>query len=143
FFVAFVGVLLTLAVADTARRLSGSLAGGLLAGFLFATTVGGTKQSFVLGPFDFLLEGFQRQTTTLPQEFALVLLFPATLFLLDYFRHRDSWRLIGFCGCTAAIAAVHSGVVIPLFMMVAVALLAIGIHQGLPVSIVRRVTVAG
>lgn len=143
FFGAFVGVLMTLAVADTARRLSGNVGAGLLAGFLFATVVGGPRQSFLLGPFDMVLDGFQRQTTTLPQELALVLLFPAVMFLLDYLRGHDRWYLMGFAGCTAAIAAVHSGVVIPLLMMAVLAVLAMAIHRGLTAWTVRRAVIGG
>ncbi|MFL6248556.1 MAG: hypothetical protein ACJ74H_21205 [Thermoanaerobaculia bacterium] len=183
FFGAFAGVLIVLAVADTARRaVAGPLSpqggerarvrgesdarctpppnplpGGergldraaniaaLVAGLLFATMIGGARQYFALGgsvashsnaearevlakpyeelanagEFDVLLTTFQRQTSTLPQELAIVLLLPGALFLLDWLRTRDRWRLAGFIGCTAAIAAVHSGVVVPLMALCA------------------------
>ena len=143
FFGGFVGVLLTLAVADAARRLAGSLRAGLLAGFLFATLVGGPGQYFILGggiatddesrartflhlsyselleggEFDLALTAFHRQTSTLSQELAIVLLFPAAMFLLSYFRTKERWHLVGFAASTASIAAVHSGVVVPLVVM--------------------------
>ncbi|MGN6182531.1 MAG: hypothetical protein ACTHQM_02630 [Thermoanaerobaculia bacterium] len=107
FFGAVVGVLMTLAVADSTRRLAGSLRAGLIAGLLFATMTGGISQSFVLGSsttttneeegraflriapeelpkdgeYDVLATVFQRQTATLPQELAIVFLFPAVMFL--------------------------------------------------------------
>jgi len=143
FFGAFVGVLMTLAVADTARRLSGSVVAGLSAGFLYATLVGGPTQSFILGPLDMVLQAFHRQTSTLPQELALVLLFPAVLFLLDYLRGGDRWHLIGFAGCTAAIAAVHTAVVLPLLLMSGVAILAMAIHQRLAPRAIRSIATAG
>lgn len=170
FFGAFVGVLITLAVADTTRRLSKSLIAGLLAGFFFATLVGGPGQYFVLrgafatndssiaatlralpyrqltreaGEFDLALTAFQRQTSTLPQELAIVLLFPAALFLLDFFRKRDPWHLLGFAGCTAAIAAVHSGVVVPLVLMSALMLVAAWVHRSVSVRSVRAAVIAG
>src|SRR5436190_520641 len=49
FFGAIVGVLMTIAVADTARRLSRSTIAGLLAGLIFATMIGGARQYFLLG----------------------------------------------------------------------------------------------
>ena len=152
FFGAIAGVLIALAVAETARRLSGSVVAGLLAGLLFATYLGGPTQFFVLGglfetddralasmlstrsypelsaaagEFDVALTGFHRQTSTLPQELAIALLFPAAMFLFDYLRRRDRWHLLGYGACTAAIAAVHSGVLLPLALMSALALLAV------------------
>jgi hypothetical protein len=151
-FGAIAGVLIALAVADTARRLSGSVMAGLLAGLLFATYLGGPTQFFVLGglfetddrvlasvlrtrpyqelsetagEFDVALTDFHRQTSTLPQELAIALLFPAAMFLFDYFRRPDRWLLLGYGGCTAAIAAVHSGVLLPLALMSGLALLAV------------------
>ncbi|HEX8153383.1 MAG TPA: hypothetical protein VF698_09675, partial [Thermoanaerobaculia bacterium] len=112
FFGAIAGVLMTLAVADTARRLSGSLRAGLVAGVLFATMVGGAAQYWLLGgsvatanaeegrqfvalshdeipatdgEYDVLQTVFQRQTATLPQELAIVFLVPAAMFLLRLF----------------------------------------------------------
>jgi hypothetical protein len=147
FFGAVVGVLTTLAVAYTARRLARSTAAGLLAGFLFATMLGGARQYFILGgsfetldnawatlmthtpyaqvprgagEFDVLLTVFQRQSSTLSQELAIALLFPAAMFLLDAFRKRDPYHWIGFTACTAAIAATHSGVLIPLVILCAI-----------------------
>jgi hypothetical protein len=108
FFGAFVGVLMTIAVADAARRLARSDGAGLFAGALYALMVGGASQYFLLGgtfvsddaplarslarlpynavpatatEFDTLLTTFERQSVTLPQELAIVLLFPAALFL--------------------------------------------------------------
>jgi hypothetical protein len=151
FFGAFSGVLLTLAVADTARRVTRSNVAAIVAGVIFATMIGGGSQYFALGgsvtartpeeartvldqpyrelakmgEFDVLLTTFQRQTTTLPQELAIVLLFPAALFFLDWLRDpNDRWRLAGFIACTAAIAAVHSGVVVPLIALCAAASIA-------------------
>ena len=170
FFGAFVGVLLTLAVADTARRLSRSVVAGWIAGFIFATLVGGPGQYFVLGgafgtkdpnvaatlravpyrelargagDFDLALTAFQRQTSTLPQELAMVMLFPAALFLLDFFRTRQRWYLIGFAGCTAAIAAVHSGVIIPLILMCALILAAAKLRETLQRGTVGRAILSG
>jgi hypothetical protein len=170
FFGAFVGVLMTLAVADTARRLSKSVVAGWIAGLVFATLVGGPGQYFVLGgsfwtddpsvaaavralpyrnvpqsagDFDLVLTAFQRQTSTLPQELAIALLFPAALFLLDFFRTRQRWYLIGFAGCTAAIAAVHSGVVIPLVLMCALLLVAAAVHKSLQPGTAKRAIIAG
>ncbi|HET8772613.1 MAG TPA: hypothetical protein VFP80_02430 [Thermoanaerobaculia bacterium] len=158
FFGAIVGVLMTLAVADAARRLARSLAAGILAGALFATMIGGASQYFLLGgstatdrveearafvrlpydeipetrgEFDVLLTVFQRQTATLPQELAIVFLFPAVMFL-GVRRQRlrfpgppagrrrsllQSWHLTGYLLCTAAIAAVHPGVGVPLVLL--------------------------
>ena len=151
FFGAFAGVLLTLSAAYVAQRITKSTAAALVAGLLFATMIGGARQYFALGgsvsgyspafareilsrsydemtadagEFDVLLTAFQRQTSTLPQELAIVLLLPATLFLIDWLRTRDRWRLAGFIGCTAAIAAIHSGVVVPLVALCAAAALA-------------------
>jgi len=146
FFGAIVGVLLTLAVAWTARRLANSHLAGLLTGLLFATMVGGPSQYFILGgsfesldqtwtrlmthtpyanvpagtgEFDVLLTAFQRQSSTLSQELAIVLLFPAMLFLFDWLRG-DAVARWGFIGCTAAIAATHSGVLVPLVLLCAI-----------------------
>jgi hypothetical protein len=110
FFGAFVGILSTLAVAYTARRLARSNVAGLLSGFLIATMAGGARQYFLLGgsfetldpswaklmthtpygqvppgagEFDVLLTAFQRQSSTLSQELAIALLFPAAMFLLE------------------------------------------------------------
>lgn len=170
YFGVFVGILMTLAVADTARRLSGNLTSGLVAGFLFATLVGGPSQYFVLGgafaardqslarslsvlpyreltrtagEFDIVLTAFQRQTSTLSQELAIALLFPAAMFLLDFFRKRDRWHLVGFAGCTAAIAAVHSGVIVPLMLMCALMLLAVATGRALAARTVRNAVIAG
>jgi len=147
FFGAIAGVLMTLAVADAARRLSRSLTAGLLAGLLFATMIGGARQYFLFGgsmatdnvaearefeqmsygdlpettaEFDVLLTVFQRQTATLPQELAIVFLFPAVMFLLGT---RNWWRLSGFLFCTAAIAAIHPGVAVPLVLLCGVTVL--------------------
>ena len=172
FFGAFVGILTTLAVAYTARRLARSTAAGLLAGFVFATMAGGVRQYFVLGgsfetldrtwarlathmpyanvppgagEFDVLLTAFQRQSSTLSQELAIALLFPAAIFLLDAFQGAGGraqgadgvlatsppaprplrpapshWHWAGFIGCTAAIAATHSGVLVPLVILCAI-----------------------
>jgi hypothetical protein len=195
FFGAIVGVLMTIAVADTARRLSGSSGprvlgssgsraaesprapeaprtrgtpsyAGLLAGLIFATMAGGARQYFLLGgsvatdnaeearsilamPYRLIPEGaevdmlgtvFQRQTATLPQELALVLLFPAVMFLFGAQRAERRaqsaetgssalrplpsalWHLTGYFFCTAAIAATHPGVVIPLVLLSAIAI---------------------
>lgn len=145
FFGAFAGVLIALSVADTARRATRSNVAALVAGLVFATMIGGARQYFTLGgsvatrseaqanallsqsyrelessgEFDVLLTAFQRQTSTLPQELAIVLLLPAALFLLDWMRTKNRWRLTGFAGCTAAIAAVHAGVVVPLVVLCA------------------------
>jgi hypothetical protein len=151
FFGAFSGVLLALSAAYVAQRITRSTAAALVSGLLFATMIGGARQYFALGgsvtspdaagaramlakpyaelfpgagEFDVLLTAFQRQTSTLPQELAIVLLLPGALFLVDWFRTRDRWRLAGFAGCTAAIAAIHSGVVIPLAALCAAAALA-------------------
>lgn len=151
FFGAVVGVLMTLAVADTARRLAGNLAAGLLAGALFATMIGGASQYFLLGgsvatdsieeaksfgqmayselpptrsEFDVLLTVFQRETATLPQEIAIVLLFPAAMFLFAWLSTRSRWHLTGLLFCTSTIAAVHPGVVIPLVLLCGVTVLA-------------------
>jgi hypothetical protein len=147
FFGPMAGVLMTLAAADAARRLSRSLAAGLVAGLLFATMIGGASQYFLLGgsvattdagearsfeqmayrdvpetsEFDVLLTAFQRQTATLPQELAIVFLFPAVMFL--YFG-TTWWHGAGFLFCTSAIAAVHSGVAVPLVLLCAVTVLA-------------------
>ena len=176
FFGAFVGILTTLAVAYTARRLARSTAAGLLAGFLFATMLGGARQYFVIGgsfetldnawaklmthtpyaqvprgtgEFDVLLTAFQRQSSTLSQELAIALLFPAAMFLLDALQGAGRRAQVadgvlaearasagqspapcplrpapyywaGFIACTAAIAATHSGVLIPLVILCAI-----------------------
>lgn len=151
FFGAVVGVLITLAVADAARRLSGSVSGGLIAGFLFATVIGGPRQYFLLGlgravdgiPFDAVLERFHRQTATLPQEVAIALLFPGVMFLGDYLRRRDRWHLLGFTGCATAIAAVHPGVLLPLLLMSLLMLLATRIFGTLAPGAARPAIIAG
>jgi hypothetical protein len=143
FFGPIAGVLMTLAVADAARRLSRSLAAGLIAGLLFATMIGGASQYFLLGgsvattevaearsfeqmaygevpetsEFDVLLTVFQRQTATLPQELAIVFLFPAVMFL--YFG-TTWWHGTGFLFCTSSIAAIHPGVAVPLVLLCAI-----------------------
>jgi hypothetical protein len=90
--------------------------------------------------FDVLLTVFQRQTATLPQELAIVFLFPAVMFL-GVRRQRlrfgmratgaevtesesgspasalHKWHLTDYFLCTTAIAAVHPGVVIPLVLL--------------------------
>lgn len=186
FFGAFAGVLIVLAVADTARRVvlgaldspgeassrSSNIA-ALIAGLVFATMIGGARQYFALGgsvsttnvaearealarpyadlvtnagEFDVLLTAFHRQTSTLPQELAIVLLLPGALFLLDWLRTRDRWRLAGFIGCTAAIAAVHSGVVVPLVALcAAVAIATLATHFGVldKLGAIARGAVAG
>ncbi|MBV8518610.1 MAG: hypothetical protein JO197_14525 [Acidobacteria bacterium] len=151
FFGAAVGVLMTLAVADAARRLARNLPAGLVAGLLFATMIGGGRQYFLFGgsiatdnvaeaqqfigmsygqipattaEFDVLLTVFQRQTATLPQELALVLLFPAALFLFAWLTSRSRWHLSGYVLCTSAIAATHPGVAIPLVLLCGVTVLA-------------------
>lgn len=148
------GVLMTLAVADAARRLTGRTIAGLLTGFLFATMTGGITQYFVMGgsmatddigkaqafvqqpyplddagEFDVLMTVFHRQTATLPQELALVFLFPAVMFL-----RRSHWS--GFVLCTAAIAAIHPGVAVPLVLLCAVTVIAMRVD-------IRRAMVAG
>ena len=167
FFGAFVGILTTLAVAYTARRLARSNVAGLLAGFVYATMEGGARQYFVIGgsfetldrtwarlmthtpyaqvpagagEFDVLLTAFQRQSSTLSQELAIALLFPAAMFLLDAFQVTGNrpqatgavlatsspvprslfpapFRWAGFIAATAAIAATHSGVLVPLVLL--------------------------
>jgi hypothetical protein len=153
FFGPIAGVLMTVAVADTARRLSRNTLAGLLAGLVFATMVGGAGQYFLLGgsvatdnaaeaqsilamPYRLLPDGaevdmlatvFQRQTATLPQELALVFLFPAVMFLFG----RSAWHLAGYFFCTAAIAAIHPGVVIPLVLLSAIAIPWIDVKRAL------------
>jgi hypothetical protein len=155
FFGPVVGVLMTLAVADAARRIGGSLRAAFLAGVLFATMTGGSTQYFLFGgsiatdnpsegshfvsldhdqipptegEFDVLQTVFQRQTATLPQELAIVFLFPAALFLLRFFRERgapsDRWMLSGFFFSVAAISATHPGVAVPLVLLSAIAVAA-------------------
>ena len=162
FFGAIVGVLMTIAVADTARRLSRSTIAGLLAGLVFATMIGGMRQYFLLGArvatdnaaegrsymampysafperaeFDVLLMAFQRQTATLPQELAIVFLFPAAMFL---FSIKERWHLSGFLFCTAAIAAIHPGVAVPLVLLSAMTVLV----TRTPWRDIRRATIAG
>ncbi|HYI10753.1 MAG TPA: hypothetical protein VEK57_16955 [Thermoanaerobaculia bacterium] len=177
FFGPIAGVLMTLAVADAARRLAGRFTAALVAGVLFATMIGGGIQYFLFGgsiatadageartfiatayrdlpptsgEFDVLLTVFQRQTATLPQELAIVLLFPAVMFLfaasrahgrVDEEHSEDStadartdrqpttdnrqpfWHLSGYLFCTSAIAATHPGVVIPLILLSGVTVL--------------------
>jgi len=171
FFGAVVGVLITLSVALAAVRVSRSTTAGLVAGFVFATLIGGPGQYFLLGgsfaagrdpavaqarstvsygelaaspmEFDLTLRAFQRQTSTLPQELAIALLFPAGLFLIDFLRTRERWKLLGFGSCTAAIAAVHSGVLIPLFVLCALAVAAHVASRDLAAGSVRRAFLAG
>lgn len=170
FFGAFVGVLIVIAVADAACRLSGRVSIGLVAGLLFATLVGGARQYFFFGgafattdaalgrralslsydavprsagEFDIALTSFQRQTSTLSQEMAIVFLFPAVMFLLAYFRRRDRWNLVGFAGCTAALAAVHSGVLVPLVVLCALATVAALVERVLTPVAFRRAVAAG
>ncbi|HET7711903.1 MAG TPA: hypothetical protein VFL80_08230, partial [Thermoanaerobaculia bacterium] len=169
FFGPLVGVLMTVAVADAARRLSGSFSAAVVAGVMFATMIGGPRQYFVMGgsfetdnpsfarsllslsyeqvpssgEFDVLFTVFQRQTSTLPQELAIVLLFPAALFLLEWFRSRERWRLLGFVGCTAAIIAVHSGVVIPLLILSAAVVVGAAAERALDLRSFRRAALAG
>jgi hypothetical protein len=171
FFGPIAGVLMTIAVADTARRLSRNTLAGLLAGLVFATMVGGAGQYFLLGgsvatdnaaeaqsilamPYRLLPEGaevdmlatvFQRQTATLPQELALVFLFPAVMFLLSGAAAASAagggrpgaaspprvWHLTGYFFCTAAIAAIHPGVVIPLVLLSAIAIPWIDVKRAL------------
>jgi len=146
FFGAVAAILLTLAIAWTAYRLSNSHVAGLLTGLISATMVGGPKQYFVLGgsfesldltwarlmtrtpyasvpigagEFDVLLTAFQRQSSTLSQELAIVLLFPAMVFLWEWLRGSAVARW-GFIGCTAAIDAIHSGVLVPLVLLCAI-----------------------
>jgi hypothetical protein len=165
FFGAFSGVLLTLSAAYAAMRITRRTSAALVAGLLFATMIGGARQYFVLGgsvtspdraearamldkpyaelfpaagEFDVLLTAFQRQTSTLPQELAIVLLLPGALFLVDWLRTRDRWRLAGFAGCTAAISAIHSGVVLPLVVLCAAGALAVLLcRTGRPGDIMR------
>ena len=160
FFGPAAGVLMTLAVADAARRLTGRLAAGIAAGALFATMLGGAGQYFLLGgsvatdraqegrefvslpyesipptrgEFDVLATVFQRQTATLPQELAIVFLLPAAMFLLAWFHanrqpptanRQPIWHLTGYLFCTAAIAAVHPGVAVPLVLLSGIAVVA-------------------
>ncbi len=155
FFGPAAGVLMTLAVADTARRLTRNFTAGIVAGALFATMLGGAGQYFLLGgsvatdrveearefvatpfdaitptrgEFDVLATVFQRQTATLPQELAIVFLFPAAMFLLSYLRAHSRWYLSGYLFCTAAIAAVHPGVAVPLVLLSGIAVLAALAH---------------
>jgi hypothetical protein len=148
FFGSVVGVLIVLSVADAARRLAGKISAGLIAGLIFATMLGGGRQYFLLGgsaatdnsaearrfismpydaipptagEFDVLATVFQRQTTTLPQELAIIFLFPAVMFL---YRNNGWWDRSGYLFCTAAIAAVHPGVVVPLVLLSAVTVIA-------------------
>jgi len=161
FFGAIIGVLITLAVADAARRLSNSLVAGLLAGALFATMIGGASQYLLLGgsmatdnipearqfvrlsyedipptsaEFDVLLTAFQRQTATLPQELAVMLLFPAVMFLRRV--NETRWALTGYLFCTSAIAATHPGVVVPLALLSLISLIG-------PISRIGRIGLIG
>ena len=171
FFGAFSGILITIAVADTARRISRSMTGALVAGLAFATMIGGASQYFLLGgsvstdnpgvaaealrrpyagladagEFDVLLTVFQRQCATLPQELATVLLFPAALFLLDWLRRKEDrrYRLAGFVLCTAAIAATHSGVVVPLVLLCAVAAITAVIERSTSIREITRAALLG
>lgn len=174
FFGAFVGVLMVLSVADVAGRISRSARGGWLAGFVFATMVGGAGQYWVIGgsydsaslpaeslvfnffghrilylpetiahsQFDLMFGSFLRQTVTLPQELAVVLLFPTGLFLLDYFRRHDRWYLYGYAGGAAAIAATHPGVGLPLALLVIAASVPVIAGGYLTLSKIRRVVAA-
>lgn len=103
---------------------------------LARSTIGGRD-------FDILLFAFQRLTVTYPQELALVLLFPAALFLLDWFRTGDRWCLSGYLAATAAIAAIHSGVVIPLIILSAVSALAAWIEGRIGAGQLRRAALLG
>jgi hypothetical protein len=171
FFGAFSGILITVAVADTARRISRSMTGALVAGLAFATMIGGASQYFLLGgsvstdnpavaaealsrsyagladagEFDVLLTVFQRQCATLPQELATVLLFPAALFLLDWLRRKEDrrYRLAGFVLCTAAIAATHSGVVVPLVLLCAVAAITALLERTFSIREIARAALFG
>jgi hypothetical protein len=170
FFGAVVGVVMTLAVAETARRLSGSAVAALVAGLLFATLVGGPGQYFIAGgafagndtraadslraipyeqlvaaraQFDIALTDFQRQTSTLSQELAIALLFPTALFLFGFLRTGDRWQLAGYAGGAAAIAAVHSGVVVALVFMSALVLPAVALERRLQAANVRKAVGVG
>jgi len=151
FFGATAGVLAAIAVAYAAKRIARSNVAALVAGLVFATMIGGPHQYFLLGgsvstddpqlahttlakpydqltdfgEFDVLLTAFSRQTSTLPQELAIVLLLPTVLFLLDWLRDGNRWRLAGFIAGTAAISAIHSGVVVPLVLLCAAAALVV------------------
>jgi hypothetical protein len=171
FFGAFVGVLMTLGVADVTRRVTGSVRAGLLAGFLFATMVGGPGQYWIIGgrfdgaevpelprhefsyfgeefvfltkslptaSFDLLFWTFKRQTMTLPQELAVVLLFPTALFAIDAVRRRRWWPLIGFFGGVAAIASIHPGVLLPLLVVVFAAMVAVKLTRDVKAPLERR-----
>lgn len=169
FFGAFSGILMTLAAAYAAKRIARNNVAALVAGLIFATMVGGARQYFALGgsvssdnpaearenlqrpydqladagEFDVLLTAFERQTSTLPQELAIAFLFPAALFLIDWFRSRDAWHLSGFVLSTAAIAAIHSGVVIPLVLLCAAAAIAALLERSAKVRDVVRGAAAG
>jgi hypothetical protein len=171
FFGAFSGILITVAVTDTARRISRSMTGALVAGLAFATMIGGASQYFLLGgsvstdnpavaaealsrsyagladagEFDVLLTVFQRQCATLPQELATVLLFPAALFLLDWLRRKEDrrYRLAGFVLCTAAIAATHSGVVVPLVLLCAMAAITALVERTASIREIARAALFG
>jgi hypothetical protein len=170
FFGAFAGVLMTVAVAYVAGRIAEDLRAGLVAGFLFATLVGGASQYFVAGgvfdtydrriaaglatrpyeqlvptagEFDLVLRAFQRQTSTLPQELAIALLFPAAMFLLRFLRSGERWQLVGYVGNTAAIAAVHSGVLAALILVSAIAALAAAVQRSLAPATFRTAVAWG
>jgi len=171
FFGAFSGILITLAVADTARRFSNGMTGAVVAGLSFATMIGGATQYFLLGgsvatdnplvakealsrsyaglanagEFDVLLTVFQRQCSTLPQELATVLLFPAALFLFDWLRRNDDrgYRLAGFVLCAVAIAATHSGVVVPLVLLCAVSAIAALVERATSLREIARAAMWG
>jgi hypothetical protein len=169
FFGAFSGILLTLSAAYVAQRITRRTSAALVAGLLFATMIGGASQYFAFGgsvsgpsatdarqrlsqsyaelsnegEFDVLLTAFQRQTSTLPQELAIVLLLPGALFLLDWLRTRDRWRLAGFVGCTAAICAIHSGVAVPLVALCAAAAVATLLCRVTTIRDVARAAGAG
>jgi hypothetical protein len=170
FFGAVVGVVMTLAVAETARRLSGSAVAAFVAGLLFATLVGGPGQYFIAGgafagndpraadslreipyeqlvaaraQFDIALTDFQRQTSTLSQELAIALLFPTALFLFGFLRTGDRWQLAGYAGGAAAMAAVHSGVVVALVLMSVLALPAAALEKRLRAKTFGKAVGAG
>ncbi len=169
FFGAFAGVLMTISAAYAAKRVARSDVAALVAGLLFATMIGGPHQYFALGgsvssasagaarsvlakpyadladagEFDVLLTAFERQSSTLPQELAIAFLFPAALFFLDWLRDGNRWRLAGYTLCTAAIAAIHSGVLVPLLLLCGAAAIAAMIGRGTHPKAVLRGALAG
>src|SRR5207302_3333582 len=64
-------------------------------------------------------------------------------FLLDWLRTRDAWRLAGFIASTAAIAAIHSGVLVPLMLLCAAAAIAAIVERKASAGDVARGAVAG